>query len=154
MSLGYLLTLTANLKSLPSGRHTEIFEDYSAFVSWIESVPRRGDRQFRHMLRYFAFPERVELSRRTTTVIASLRPLVVRAGAISTRTRTRNYLRCGRSCSLLSDEQTPALLEGALPVSYDVNTQASLHIGFANVAVLGLSEGHSFSCAVKPLQHY
>lgn len=29
-------------------------------MRWIESVPRDGTRQFRHILRYFAFPERVE----------------------------------------------------------------------------------------------
>jgi 5-methylcytosine-specific restriction protein B len=29
-------------------------------MAWIESVPRDGDRQFRHMLRYFSHPDRVE----------------------------------------------------------------------------------------------
>ena len=29
-------------------------------MTWIESVPRDGKRQFRHMLRFFAFPDRVE----------------------------------------------------------------------------------------------
>jgi hypothetical protein len=40
-------------------RH-RVLANYDAFIDWIGSVPQHGHRQFRHMLRYFAFPERVE----------------------------------------------------------------------------------------------
>src|SRR3546814_17814503 len=29
-------------------------------MDWIQTVPQEGDRQFRHMLRYFLFPDLVE----------------------------------------------------------------------------------------------
>src|SRR5690606_9510439 len=34
--------------------------DYDRFLDWIETIPGSGNRQFRHMLRYFLFPDRVE----------------------------------------------------------------------------------------------
>ena len=37
-----------------------LFADYDRFIDWIDSVPRDGDRQFRHMLRWFTFPDQVE----------------------------------------------------------------------------------------------
>lgn len=58
--LEYLLTLVLDLKTLPQEQRQAIFTDYDLFIAWINNVPRKGDRQFRHMLRYFAFPARVE----------------------------------------------------------------------------------------------
>jgi hypothetical protein len=57
--LEFLIELTRDLKRRQASERTA-FNDYDAFLRWIESVPREGSRQFRHMLRYFAFPERVE----------------------------------------------------------------------------------------------
>lgn len=58
--LGYLLTLAANLKGLHEKVRREIVESYDHFIKWIDGTPKEGDRQFRHMLRYFAFPDLVE----------------------------------------------------------------------------------------------
>jgi hypothetical protein len=56
----FLIALARDLKRRSGAERKNIFADYAAFVSWIESVPREGLRQFRHMLRFFAFPDRVE----------------------------------------------------------------------------------------------
>ena len=37
-----------------------IFASYETFAPWLATVPQEGERQFRHMLRYFLFPDRVE----------------------------------------------------------------------------------------------
>lgn len=58
--LVFLITLTRDLKRKERSEREKIFADYDAFVHWIASVHQEGRRQFRHMLRYFAFPERVE----------------------------------------------------------------------------------------------
>jgi hypothetical protein len=56
----FLIALTRDLKRRSAVERKNMFADYPAFVSWIDSVPRKGFRQFRHMLRFFAFPDRVE----------------------------------------------------------------------------------------------
>lgn len=58
--LAYLITLAQSIKSKSAADRSAIFENYERFMEWIDSVPRDGDRQFRHMLRYFAFPDQVE----------------------------------------------------------------------------------------------
>jgi hypothetical protein len=58
--LEYLISLVRDLKQKAESERKRIFADYDAFLDWIESVPRKGSRQFRHMLRFFAFPDRVE----------------------------------------------------------------------------------------------
>jgi len=58
--LAYLIALTRSLKAMPIVARRAVVSDYDRFMDWIETVPREGDRQFRHMLRYFAFPDRVE----------------------------------------------------------------------------------------------
>jgi len=58
--LEYLIALVRSLKEQSEPERLRIFTDYDTFLGWIESVPRKGSRQFRHMLRYFAFPDRVE----------------------------------------------------------------------------------------------
>lgn len=58
--LEYLISLVRDLKHKAESERKRIFADYDAFLNWIESVSRKGSRQFRHMLRYFAFPDRVE----------------------------------------------------------------------------------------------
>jgi 5-methylcytosine-specific restriction protein B len=56
----YLIALVRSLKAMPVETRRAVLTDYDRFMDWIETVPPDGDRQFRHMLRYFAFPERVE----------------------------------------------------------------------------------------------
>jgi hypothetical protein len=58
--LEFLICLVRDLKRKTESERREILTDYDAFLSWIELVPRKGSRQFRHMLRFFAFPDRVE----------------------------------------------------------------------------------------------
>ncbi|WP_315753704.1 MULTISPECIES: hypothetical protein [unclassified Bradyrhizobium] len=58
--LEYLLALVRDLKARPSADRIKILGDYDEFVLWIAQVPRKGSRQFRHMLRFFAFPDLVE----------------------------------------------------------------------------------------------
>lgn len=58
--LTYLIALGQSLKAKALPERQLTFSNYQRFMEWIEAVPRAGDHQFRHMLRYFAFPERVE----------------------------------------------------------------------------------------------
>jgi hypothetical protein len=58
--LEYLIALVRDLKQKEESERRNIFSDYDAYFAWIESVPRQGSRQFRHMLRFFSFPDRVE----------------------------------------------------------------------------------------------
>jgi hypothetical protein len=48
------------LKQKDESERRRVLKNYDAFFDWIDSVPRKGSRQFRHMLRFFAFPDRVE----------------------------------------------------------------------------------------------
>ncbi len=56
----FLIALTHDLKQKEEQERRRILVNYDAFVNWIGSVPQKGSRQFRHMLRFFAFPDRVE----------------------------------------------------------------------------------------------
>ena len=58
--LEFLIGLVRDLKQKNEAERRHILTDYDAFLGWIESVPRKGSRQCRHMLRFFAFPDRVE----------------------------------------------------------------------------------------------
>jgi len=58
--LEYLLDLVLDLKNRPKAARLEVFGSYDKFIEWIGAVGRKGDRQYRHMLRYFAFPDLVE----------------------------------------------------------------------------------------------
>ena len=56
----FMIELVGNIKQLDVATRRRTFSDYEAYISWIDAVPQEGHRQLRHMLRYFAFPERVE----------------------------------------------------------------------------------------------
>ncbi len=58
--LAYLIALLRSLKAMSSDQRGSVFDDYEQFMRWIDRVARDGDRQFRHMFRWFAFPDRVE----------------------------------------------------------------------------------------------
>ena len=58
--LVFLISLVGDLKKRSLDERKAIFHEYDAFIDWIDQVPQEGHRQFRHMLRYFCFPDRVE----------------------------------------------------------------------------------------------
>lgn len=58
--LALLIVLVDDLKHRVPSERQRILSDYEAFVEWMDAIPQRHGRQFRHMLRYFAFPDRVE----------------------------------------------------------------------------------------------
>jgi hypothetical protein len=53
--LEFFIALTRDLK-LRNVAERSVLTDYASFWQWIEAVPVEGNRQFRHMLRYFASP--------------------------------------------------------------------------------------------------
>ncbi len=58
--LEFLISLTLDLKRRAPQERQRILGGNEDFLVWIDSVPRKGSRQYRHMLRFFAFPELVE----------------------------------------------------------------------------------------------
>ncbi len=58
--MAFLIEVARNLKHKNATERLKILTEYDAFIEWVESVEQQGSRQFRHMLRYFAFPDRVE----------------------------------------------------------------------------------------------
>lgn len=58
--LTFLISLVRDLKQRDEDNRRLIFTNYDVFVEWITSVPRHGQRQFRHILRFLSFPDRVE----------------------------------------------------------------------------------------------
>jgi 5-methylcytosine-specific restriction enzyme B len=52
--LEFLMELVPDLKRKTVSERQSILSDYELFVSWIASVPQKGFRQSRHMLRYLA----------------------------------------------------------------------------------------------------
>jgi 5-methylcytosine-specific restriction enzyme B len=58
--MSFLIAIVVDLKGRTKEDRRRILTDYEAFMTWIVTVPQKGNRQYRHMLRYFAFPDRVE----------------------------------------------------------------------------------------------
>jgi MoxR-like ATPase len=58
--LVYLIHAASALKRLPTEQRRRVVASYDDFLAFIDTVQRNGNRQVRHMLRYFFFPERVE----------------------------------------------------------------------------------------------
>lgn len=58
--LVFIVSIVESLKAMPESQRRTVLRTYDSFIPWIDSVPQEGDRQFRHMLRYFAFPDSVE----------------------------------------------------------------------------------------------
>ncbi|MGQ3053578.1 MAG: McrB family protein [Roseateles sp.] len=79
--LAYLIALVRSLKAMQLDARRAVLTDYDRFMDWMESVPRDGDRQFRHMLRYFAFPDRVERMTSNRDRVAVLEGFQVATGA-------------------------------------------------------------------------
>jgi 5-methylcytosine-specific restriction enzyme B len=58
--LRYLIEFARELKKLSFADRASTMTDYDKFVAFAERATTDNKRQFRHMLRYFAFPDRVE----------------------------------------------------------------------------------------------
>jgi hypothetical protein len=58
--LVFLISLVGDLKQRSLDERKTLLSEYDAFIDWIARVPQDGHRQFRHMLRFFCFPDRVE----------------------------------------------------------------------------------------------
>jgi 5-methylcytosine-specific restriction enzyme B len=58
--LNYIIGMAQAIKKLQPSEREAAVGDYDGFMDWIDTVPMQGNRQFRHMLRYYLFPERVE----------------------------------------------------------------------------------------------
>jgi len=58
--LTFLIELVVDLKKRNQTDRQKLFSSYDDFVAWIQKIPGGDTRQFRHMLRYVAFPDRVE----------------------------------------------------------------------------------------------
>ena len=56
----FLISLVGNLKQRSAGERKTLLSDYDSFTEWIAQFQQQGHRQFRHMLRFFCFPDRVE----------------------------------------------------------------------------------------------
>lgn len=60
VEMEYLIAIARDLKAREQTERRRILQSYDDFINWIDLVPRQGLRQYRHMLRYFAFPTEVE----------------------------------------------------------------------------------------------
>jgi 5-methylcytosine-specific restriction enzyme B len=58
--LVYMIGMAIQIKGMAAAARQSAFASYENFVAWVDKVPQDGERQFRQMLRYFLFPERVE----------------------------------------------------------------------------------------------
>lgn len=58
--LNYMIGMMIRLKSVSKDFRMQIFTNYHLFLNWIDEIEEKGNRQFRHMLRYFVFPSIVE----------------------------------------------------------------------------------------------
>jgi len=58
--LAYLIKTVLDLKGIPKAKRIEVLNSYQECSAWIGKTVQFGRRQFRHMLRYFLFPDRVE----------------------------------------------------------------------------------------------
>jgi len=58
--VNYAISLFTAIKRMPADERADLVGDYSRLTDWLEMMPRDGDRQFRHMLRYLLCPDRVE----------------------------------------------------------------------------------------------
>jgi len=58
--MAFLIEVTRSLKQKDPAERQRVLTNYEPFIEWIDAVPQEGRRQFRHMLRFFAFPDRVE----------------------------------------------------------------------------------------------
>jgi MoxR-like ATPase len=58
--LVFLVKLALSVKELNLNERARVFRDYDRYIEFVSNRTEDGHRQLRHMLRYFAFPDRVE----------------------------------------------------------------------------------------------
>lgn len=58
--LAFLIAICIDLKKRSEADRRRILTEYDVFCVWMDTVPQPGRRQYRHMLRFFCFPDRVE----------------------------------------------------------------------------------------------
>jgi 5-methylcytosine-specific restriction protein B len=58
--LAFLIHVATDLYQRTPSERERLLSNYDAFLEWITPLAKGENRQFRHMLRYFAFPDRVE----------------------------------------------------------------------------------------------
>lgn len=56
----FIISLSAAIKRLAPSERQRTLRDYDAYLDWVDMADQDGRRQFRHMLRYLLFPDRVE----------------------------------------------------------------------------------------------
>jgi 5-methylcytosine-specific restriction enzyme B len=84
--LTFIIKTTVDLKSRTQSERQKLFNNYDDFVAWITKLPEGDTRQFRNMLRFVAFPDRVER-------IASNRnrQQILERFGVATEKETRNW---------------------------------------------------------------
>lgn len=58
--IAFLIQALLRLKPMPKDERAELFSSNERLSPWLESLVERGERQFPHILRYFAFPDTIE----------------------------------------------------------------------------------------------
>lgn len=58
--INFAVALFTALKQKPASERATLVKDYEHLSRWLETFPRDGDRQFRHMLRFLLCPDQVE----------------------------------------------------------------------------------------------
>lgn len=58
--LVFLVKLTIEIKKLSRSERARVFDDYDRYIEFVSERRDQGHRQLRHILRFFAFPDRVE----------------------------------------------------------------------------------------------
>jgi hypothetical protein len=79
--LVFLVKLTIDLKNLSRTERARDFNDYDRFIEFVSGRVDQGHRQLRHILRFFAFPDRVEpmsSSNERRAILAALRGVAER----------------------------------------------------------------------------
>ena len=80
--VAFVITWCARIKEQPEEERRRILTDYDSLLRLIRETPEPGQRQFRHMLRFFCFPDHVE----RIASIRELRKIVVGMGVASKQT--------------------------------------------------------------------
>jgi hypothetical protein len=73
--INYLIAIAGDLQARSEGDRASIVADRDRFEAWLRSAPSEGYRQFRHILRYFAFPdwnERITQNRDRVRILTRL----------------------------------------------------------------------------------
>ena len=84
--LTFIIKLTVDLKTRSLSERQKLLTSYDDFVAWIAKLPEGDTRQFRHVLRFVAFPDRVERMTSNTH-----RQEILERFGIASEKQTRNW---------------------------------------------------------------